>query len=194
MYSIAGFILPFDLFPADMKLNPMLFGIALVGAFVAGSFIASAELRAYAAATIGSADIIDNSIQSADIKDGDVKVADIGNGQVTAAKIKDGEVKAAEIAADAVTASEINGVSKLIFVDCSITDNTSYNTNGGNARHCSAPGTANGDRAVVSNNGNLCFVMETIPVLDSVYVRYTNVCPSSSTFGTNSVAIIVFDT
>ena len=74
-------------------------------AFVAGSFIASAELRAYAANTVFSTDIVD----------GEVKTADIGNGQVTALKIKDGEVKAAEIATDAVGGAEMQGVTKLIF-------------------------------------------------------------------------------
>lgn len=44
---------------------------------VAGAFIASPELRAYAANTVGSADIID----------GQVKTADLANSAVTAAKI-----------------------------------------------------------------------------------------------------------
>ena len=66
-------------------------------AFVAGSFIASPELRAYAANTVFSSDIVD----------GEVKTADLGNNSVTAGKIKDGEVKAAEIATDAVSSAEL---------------------------------------------------------------------------------------
>jgi hypothetical protein len=69
----------------------------VVVAFVAGSFVASPELRAYAANTVFSSDIVD----------GEVKTPDLANNAVTAAKIKDSEVKAAEIAANAVGSSEI---------------------------------------------------------------------------------------
>jgi hypothetical protein len=69
----------------------------VVAAFVAGSFIASSELRAYAA----------NTIRSIDIVDGQVLTADLGANAVTGAKIKDGEVRAAEIATDGVGPSEI---------------------------------------------------------------------------------------
>lgn len=92
----------------------------LAVAFVAGSFVASPELRAYAANTVRSIDIVDRQVMT----------ADLGASAVTAAKIKDGEVKAAEIAtngvgapeiaADAVGASEIKGVSKLIFAECQV--------------------------------------------------------------------------
>jgi hypothetical protein len=86
----------------------------LVAAFVAGSFVASPELRAYAANTVFSTDIVD----------GQVKTADLAGNAVTAAKIKDGEVKAAEIATDAVGAAEIAGVTKLLFGECTVTVNT----------------------------------------------------------------------
>src|SRR5688572_13577066 len=69
----------------------------IVAAFVAGTFVASPEFRAFAAATIGSADIIDNSIQSVDIKDAQVKTADISGNAVTSGKIKDGEIKAPDL-------------------------------------------------------------------------------------------------
>src|SRR6185436_786754 len=94
----------------------------LVAAFVAGSFVASPELRAYAANTVFSTDIVD----------GQVMTADIAGNAVTAPKIKDGEVKAAEIAAnavgsseiaaDSVGASELQGVTKLIFQKCELTE------------------------------------------------------------------------
>ena len=67
-------------------------------AFVAGSFVASPELRAFAANTVGSADIINESILSEDIKNS--------------------QVKASDIAADAVGASELQGVTKLLFAQC----------------------------------------------------------------------------
>ncbi len=69
---------------------------------MAGAFLASPELRVYAANTIGSADIINNSILSADIKDGEVKTVDLGNDAVTSAKIKNGEVKTDDIAPSAI--------------------------------------------------------------------------------------------
>src|SRR5688500_101296 len=84
----------------------------LVIAFVAGSFVASPELQAFAANTVFSTDIVD----------GEVKTADLGSNSVTAGKIKDGEVKAAEIATDAVGAAELQGVTKLLFGQCVPTD------------------------------------------------------------------------
>ena len=71
-------------------------GGIIVAAFIAGAFVTSPELRAYAAATIGSADIIDNSIQSVDIKNGQVKTADLGGGAVNSAKIADGTITYAD--------------------------------------------------------------------------------------------------
>jgi hypothetical protein len=79
----------------------------LVAAFVAGSFVASPELRAYAANTVGSADIINNSILSADIKDGEVKTADLGGNAVTSAKIAAGGVTNSDITGNAVTGNKI---------------------------------------------------------------------------------------
>jgi hypothetical protein len=79
----------------------------LLAAFVAGSFVASPELRAFAANTIGSADIINNSIQSVDIKDAEVKTSDLGADAITTAKVKDGEIKSADIANAAVQTADI---------------------------------------------------------------------------------------
>jgi hypothetical protein len=72
---------------------------------------------AYAANTVGSADVINESLLSQDIKNGEVKVADIGqgavatdelaNGQVKVADIGDGEVKTAEIANGQVLGADI---------------------------------------------------------------------------------------
>ena len=76
-------------------------------AFVSGAFIASPELRAYAAATITSADIVDGTIRSVDIGSGEVKTSDVGNGQVTSAKIKDGNVMTSDLANDAVTSDKL---------------------------------------------------------------------------------------
>jgi hypothetical protein len=106
-------------------------GGIIVAAFIAGAFVASPELRAYAANTIGSSDIIDESILSQDIKNGEVKTADISNSAVTTlkiatdavdgTKIKDNSITSADIGTDAVRASELQGVTKLIFAEAPIT-------------------------------------------------------------------------
>jgi hypothetical protein len=80
---------------------------AIVGMIIAGSFVASPELRAYAAATIGSAEIIDRSIQSVDIGNGQVKTADLAGSAVNSGKIQDGEVKTADLAGNAVNSGKI---------------------------------------------------------------------------------------
>jgi hypothetical protein len=72
-------------------------GTLILAAFVAGAFVASPELRAYAANTIASTDIID----------GEVKTPDLATNAVTAAKIKDGEVKTAELGGNSVTTTKI---------------------------------------------------------------------------------------
>jgi hypothetical protein len=53
---------------------------------------------AYAANTVGSDDIIDDSIQSVDIKDKDVKAVDLAKGAVTTAAVKDNSLTTADIA------------------------------------------------------------------------------------------------
>jgi hypothetical protein len=62
---------------------------------------------AYAAATIGSADIIDDSIQSVDIKNGEVKNTDIATNQITTSRIHDDGVTNPDIAADAINSSKV---------------------------------------------------------------------------------------
>jgi hypothetical protein len=79
-------------------------------AFVAGSFIASPELRAFAA----------NTVRSIDIVDGEVKTADLGNNAVTSPKIKDGEVKMAELGSNSVNSAKIKDGS-VAYADLSRT-------------------------------------------------------------------------
>jgi len=52
---------------------------------------------AYAANTVGSADIIDNSILSADIKDAEVGVLDIATNSINSARVIDGTLTGADI-------------------------------------------------------------------------------------------------
>ena len=160
--------------------SPRIATFIAIAAFAAGGFVMSPVPQAIAAVIatdvqctgcVGTADLAGNAITSAKIKDGEVKTDDIAVSAVGSARIKDNDVKAQDLAPDSVGGSELQGVSKLIFVDCSISDTNSYNTNQGNARHCTAAGAYYDDRAVVSNNGNLCYVMESIPTDGAVYVR-----------------------
>ena len=73
--------------------------IALVVALGTGS--------AYAANTIGSSDIIDESIQSVDIKNGEVRQGDINDGGVTSHKIADGTVANSDIATGAIGSNSV---------------------------------------------------------------------------------------
>ena len=173
-----------------MKATSMWLAI-VAAAFVAGSLIASPELRAYAA----------NTVRSIDIVDGEVKTADIGNGQVTAPKIKDGEVKAAEIATDAVGGAELQGVTKLIFAECSVTLSNPIPADSGiSGIGCNAPGASQGNSAVatIDSGGNGCMtVTKAVPgylgTADKVFYDLRNTCPTAQTPGTLTVGIIVFN-
>jgi hypothetical protein len=164
-------------------------GVIIAAAFIAGAFVASPELRAYAANTVGSSDIID----------GQVKTADLGSNAVTAAKIKDGEVKAAEIATDAVGGSELIGATKLLFGQCA-TDSTEANRMVPAGLELTVVCTINGvdsDDSVVAseNNGNyFCFdLRETLPQANQVLLRLVNECTFTTQFGSGTFGIMVFD-
>jgi hypothetical protein len=73
--------------------------VALVVALGTGS--------AYAANTIGSDDIIDESIQSVDIKNGQVKTADLGASAVTSPRIADAAVANSDIATGAIDSNSV---------------------------------------------------------------------------------------
>jgi hypothetical protein len=92
-------------------------------AFVSGAFISSPELRASAAATIASADIVDGTIKSVDIGAGEIKTSDIGNGHVNSAKIKDGNVMTSDLANNAVTSDKLaNGAVTLAKLGTGVAD------------------------------------------------------------------------
>lgn len=175
-------------------INPKMLGL-LVASFVAGSFIASPELRAYAAATIGSAEIIDGSIQSVDIGNGQVKNADLGADSVTAAKIKNDEVKAAEIATDAVGAAELQGVSKLKFADCLITDNTNVSAFGVVIVNCTLSDIAVSDNVIATlKSGNNCFVISTVHAVstNTIQLAMANACDHTTTLGTAVFSLVIY--
>lgn len=71
-------------------------------------FISLGGTGAYAASTIGSADIIDESIQSVDVKNGQIRAADIGGNQITSSKIYPGSVTNSDIGKAAVTPNKLS--------------------------------------------------------------------------------------
>ena len=91
-----------------VKVGAVTAGFLALAAFIAAAFMLSPELQAFAADTVGSIDIIDESIQSVDIKNGQVKNADLAASAVTSGKLKDGEVKTADISNGAVTESKLS--------------------------------------------------------------------------------------
>ncbi|HEY8140506.1 MAG TPA: hypothetical protein VIE86_05425 [Nitrososphaera sp.] len=156
---------------------PKVLGI-VIAAFVAGAFIASPELRAYAANTVGSSDIINESILSADLKNG--------------------EVKASDIATDAVGAAEIQGVTKLLFGQCKPTSSqaTVDVLNGFTlAIDCMISGVDSDDSAFADKNiGNQCFHIDTVDTQSGkVRLLVTNQCGFTSQLGQAEFAVLVYD-
>jgi len=161
----------------------------MVAAFVAGSFVASPELRAYAANTVFSTDIVD----------GQVMAVDLANNAVSAAKIKDGEVKAPEIATDAVGAAELQGVTKLLFGECVLNSSENYaNITHGLAfqKTCNITGVDSDDFATATfTKGSPCFAVSLADTqTGSVNVVLRNVCSSGAPLKAgDSIAVIVYD-
>jgi len=169
--------------------------IMAVGAFAAGSFFASPLPEAIA-----------STIANDVICSGCVGTSDLAGNAVTAAKIKDGEVKAAEIAtnavgsseiaANAVGASEIQGVTKLIFQKCVLSEaqrSTSIGPGTGLGITCFLPGAASGDSAIVSLYSPVeCFAVTSVqPGTDTIEVDFVNSCNQIANAGIGSYLSIV---
>jgi hypothetical protein len=155
-------------------------GAIIAAAFIAGAFVASPQLRAYAAATIGSADIIDGSIQS----------VDIGTSQV----------KAADIAPDAVGGSELIGVTKILYGQCKISaTSASLNVPAGSiiGIPCNISGVDSDDSVIATLNANNmpCFEIQSAPAeTGAVGVYLRNECPGTQHVEAGKmISIIVFD-
>lgn len=156
----------------------------LAAMFMAGAFLASPELRVYAANMIGSADIINNSILSVDIKDG--------------------EVKAADIATDAVGAAEIQGLTKLLFGECNpsaIVDASSIGPGSGIFFDCEINGVDADDSAIATYRpGNSCFEVASARALNpssddkGVEILLLNHCGTDQQIGSGArLAVMVYD-
>ncbi|MGH9877942.1 MAG: hypothetical protein ACRD5H_09905 [Nitrososphaerales archaeon] len=159
----------------------------VTAAFIAGAFLASPELRAYAVATITSADIVNETIKSEDIKNGEVKAADIGTGAV-------GE---SEIATNSVGAGELKGVIKLIFTECTFTNSFVVPSGGTTSGGCDVQGAAVGNNVIVTQNDlTSCFAVTwaRVGLEGSINIVLRNTCSSERSLGTASFSIIVYET
>lgn len=179
-------------------------GVFLLVGFIAGSFVASPELRAYAANTVFSIDIKDgevktpdlanNSVTTAKIKDGEIKTDDIAPSAIGSLRIKDNDVKAQDIATDAVGAEELKGVTKLTFTGCSFTYPGSIPSTGIVGSNCPVTGMAPGDKvSVTKENGNACFgVVNAYSQTGGAVVNVVNSCSSAQVPGTLTFSVIAY--
>ena len=157
-----------------------------VAAFAVGAFISSPDMRAYAANTVFSADIVD----------GQVKTADLASNAVTAPKIAAGAVGSSEIAANSVGASELVGVTKLIFAECTINAFNSLPPGNAVLQNCTVNGVATDDNVIATKNaGNGCFKIVTAQASQSnnVFIIWRNDCGTNQSLGVGIVSVIVFD-
>jgi hypothetical protein len=184
-------------------------GGIIAAAFIAGAFVASPELRAYAANTVGSADIINNSIQSVDIKDGEVKTDDIAPSAVGSLRIKDNDVKAqdiapdavgaSELAADSVGGSELQAVTKLLFGQCVLTNSEAtspLSVHVAMTKDCTIAGTDSDDSVIVTlNDMNVCLDDGLVQSHNGfVRVHIKNECSIEVPPGAGStIGIVVYD-
>src|SRR4051794_31191938 len=162
------------------------------------SFIAVAGGTAYAANTIGSADIIDESIQSVDVKNGEVKNPDLGTNSVTSSRIATGNVFNSDLAPDSVNGSKVSANSLTASdlgpdsVSTSELDSTDHSgaiavgaiTNG----RCvtvtgSVSGARPGDAVVVTTNGAIpsgVLIYGQRAITDAVHIKVCNLSGATS--------------
>lgn len=175
----------------------------LVVAFLAGSFIASPELRAYASTIandvicngcVGTSDMAGNAVTSVKIKDGEVKTDDIAVSAVGSARIKDNDVKAQDLAPDSVGASELQGVTKLLYSECAVTSGQGIPANGFLVIDCTTSGVDSDDTALVTlNNSNGCLHASAVNAeTNNVEFQMFSDC-AFSVPAVAKVAIVVFD-
>jgi len=181
----------------------------LAVAFVAGAFFASPVPQAIAAVIatdvqcagcVGTADLAGNAVTSTKIKDGEVKTEDIAAGAIGTVRLKDNDVKAQDLAPDSVGASELQGVTKLIFAQCTISSSNPLPAGGISAGWvCAALGALENDSAVgtVDGGDSRCFEVTRVQPgylgsTDSVIIDIHNVCSTPQTPGTLNIGVIVF--
>ena len=157
-------------------------GGIIVAAFIAGAFVASPELRAYAANTVYSTDIVDGQVKNPDLAGNAVTYSKIAPGSIDGSKIVDQSIASVDIGPDAVGASELKGVSRLIFgAPCTIT--FLAKSGGLGSFDCPAPGAKIGDHVVATLQSN--WVCGGTPLLYSARVVYIDKATLTIIWDTN---------
>src|SRR2546428_6168896 len=107
-------------------------GGLIVAAFIAGAFVASPELRAYAANTVFSSDIVDGQVMTVDIANGNVTNAKIAPGAVTNSKIGNNAVTTGKIADGTVISKDVSSsfMKFVQLIDDGVGHGVGWNPNG----------------------------------------------------------------
>ena len=181
----------------------------LAAAFVAGSFLASPELRAYASTIandvicngcVGTSDLAGGAVTNAKLANGGVNSAKIADNSITGADIGANAVGASEIATDAVGASELVGLTKFIFGQCTL--GSAHATQSVAAGFllevpCNISGVDTDDSVLATlNGGHGCFDMARAAVFSNgqVTVFMRNECSFTVQIGSSArIGIMVYD-
>ena len=172
----------------------------LVAAFMAGAFFTSPVQEAIAA-VIATDVQCTGCVGTADLAGSAVTNSKLTNGAVNSAKIGDNSITAADIATDAVGASELQGVTKLLFGQCDLTneeDTISLSPGFGYTKTCTIGGVDSDDTILATmteGGGNSCMaITKTNSISGAVQVTFRNVCTSSSSPGAGAMmALMVYD-
>ncbi|HEV8386823.1 MAG TPA: hypothetical protein VGQ03_04295 [Nitrososphaera sp.] len=161
---------------------------------IAANAVGSSEI---ATGAVGSPEVLDSTIKSSDLASAAVLNVNLATAAVTSIKIADDSVLAVDIAPDAVGASELQGVSKLIFAECSTTSNSPTSGDAGIGFGCTVSGADTDDHVIATkNDGNQCFAVTLADVTsaNTVTIVIQNVKSVSCTLGTAHFSVIVYDT
>ena len=159
---------------------------------IAGSAVTNAKLTNGA---VNSVKIADNSITEADIGTGAVTSAKLANDAVNFDKIADDSITEAHIRPNTVGASELQGVTKLVFMECVKSFDNLVGPGSAFGVLCNAPGIVGNENAVASHSGNTCFAPTKVdPLNGSVQIYLFNRCQDAEAIGTTTISIIVYDT
>src|SRR5215510_9372617 len=171
-------------------------GIVIAIAFAAGAFISSPELRAYAANTVFSSDIVDGEVKTADLASSAVTTSKLASNSVNGGKVADQSLSAADLGPDSVGASEMKGVTKLIFAQCTLPSTNNVPPGGFAEISCSVPGADSDDFAIAqSNDENVCIsVTKASPGTNIVTLYALNECPGTGGLNGTQLGLIVWDT
>jgi len=124
-----------------------------------------------------------------------VNSAKIADDSIAAADIGPSSVGESEIAPNAVGASELQGVTRLMFMDCVKTIELSISPGNVVTTPCTVPGADVDDLAIASHSGSSCFpVAKVDSQAGYVSIHLFNRCSAEIEPGALTISLIVYDT